>query len=73
MDISNARFDNDDRLTLNNKGCTHLYYCDGKGCDRNCAEVGYDVCRHTSNEKHAATKCRRNRKFSNEKGIYVEV
>ena len=52
---------------------THLYICDGTGCNRNCAEVGYNMCRHTSNEKHAETKCRRNRKFSNEKGIYVEI
>lgn len=55
------------------KASTHLYICDGTACNRNCAEAGYDMCRHTTNEKHAKTKCRRERKFVNKDGIYLEV
>ena len=52
---------------------THLYICDGTGCNRNCAEAGYDMCHHTTSEKHAKTKCRRERKFVNKDGLYLEV
>lgn len=52
---------------------THLYICDGTACNRNCAEAGYDMCHHTTNEKHAKTKCRRERKFVNKDGLYLEV
>lgn len=72
MDISRFNADNTQRVTAH-KPCTHLYICDGKGCSRNCADVGHDMCYHTSDEKHANTKCRRQRKFSNEHGVYVEV
>ena len=68
--VTNA--DNTKRVT-DHKAGTHLYICDGKGCDRNCAEVGHDMCHHTSDEKHAKTKCRRERKFVNKQGIYLEV
>lgn len=52
---------------------THLYICDGTACNRNCVETGHNECYHTTNEKHAATKCRRERKFVNKNGIYLEV
>lgn len=29
------------------------YFCDGEGCERNCAEVGYDQCHHTQDVSHA--------------------
>lgn len=29
------------------------YFCDGEGCERNCAEVGYDQCHHTWDVSHA--------------------
>ena len=51
----------------------HLYFCDGKACDKNCAENGYAECHHTGNEKHAATKCRRDRKFRVYDDIMMEV
>lgn len=74
MDYTKYVTNTDDtkRVTDHKQG-THLYLCDGTACKRNCAETGYDQCYHTANEKHAKTKCRRNRKFLNEKGIYVEV
>lgn len=51
----------------------HLYFCDGKACNKNCAENGYAECHHTANEKHAATKCRRDRKFKVYGDIMMEV
>ena len=46
-----------------------LYLCNGYGCKRNCAESmtqeewdNYN-CHHTTDEKFAKTKVRRNRKF----------
>ena len=72
MDLMGRTYDNTKRRDLTKPG-THLYYCDGKGCDRNCAEVGHAECHHTSNENHAKNKCRRKRSFVNKDGIYVEV
>lgn len=72
MDYYVTKSDNTNRVTDCKTG-THLYICDGTACNRNCAEAGYDVCHHTANEKHAATKCRRDRKFINKYGVYVEV
>lgn len=63
---------NTNRITDCRSG-THLYICDGTACDRNCAEAGYDMCHHTTSEKHAKTKCRRERKFVNKDGLYLEV
>ena len=51
----------------------YLYFCDGKACNKNCAENGYTECHHTANEKHAATKCRRDRKFRVYGDIMMEV
>lgn len=68
--VTNA--DNTNKVTDHKSG-THLYLCDGTACKRNCAEAGYDMCRHTANEKHAKTKCRRERKFVNKDGLYLEV
>lgn len=50
----------------------HLYLCDGKACDRNCAENGYAECKHTHDESHAKTKCRRDRRFRAEEGCLIE-
>ena len=50
----------------------YLYLCDGKACNRNCVENGYEYCTHTENEKHAKTKCRRQRKFKAEHGVMIE-
>ena len=67
--ITNA----DNNKVTDHKPGTHLYICDGTACNRNCAEAGHYECYHTTSEKHAATKCRRERKFVNEHGVYVEV
>lgn len=72
MDYYVTNADNTKKVTDCKTG-THLYICDGTGCNRNCAEAGHDACYHTTSEKHAATKCRRNRKFVNKYGVYVEV
>ena len=67
-----TKTDNTNRVTDCKSG-THVYICDGTACNRNCAEAGYEACHHTTNEKHADTKCRRERKFINKHGVYVEV
>ena len=57
----------------------HLYFCDGFGCNRQCAktmtadEWKKYTCRHTEDEKHAVNKIRRERKFKSINGVYVEV
>ena len=51
----------------------YLYICDGKACDRNCAENGFKYCRHTQDEDHAKNKIRRQRKFMNQNGAMFEV
>lgn len=68
--VTNA--DNTKKITDCKTGI-HLYICDGTACTRKCAEAGYNECHHTANEKHAKTKCRRERKFVNKHGVYVEV
>jgi hypothetical protein len=51
----------------------YFYICDGRACDKNCAENGFGYCKHTENEKHAYTKVRRQRKFMNQNGVMYEV
>ena len=41
----------------------YFYICDGKACNKNCAENGFEYCKHTENENHAKNKIRRERKF----------
>lgn len=50
-----------------------FYLCDGKSCNRNCAEVGFAECHHTKDENHAKNKIRRERKFTCERDFMVEV
>ena len=55
------------------------YVCDGYGCDKKCAETMTAeewkkyYCHHTLDEKHAKNKVRRTRKFTVEKGKYMEI
>ena len=47
------------------------YFCDGRACDRQCADDpeawAKHSCHHTTDESHAKNKCRRTRKFEVDK------
>ena len=51
----------------------YLYICDGRACERNCAENGFAYCAHTRDENHAKNKIRRQRKFVVKNGAMTEV
>lgn len=54
------------------------YLCDGTACDKQCINLPKEEwdkhpCHHTTNEKHAKNKIRRDRKFETRKDGMVEV
>lgn len=61
-----------DNQAMTNSKAEYFYLCDGRACNRNCAEVGFAECRHTQNESHAKNKIRRERKFTYDHGFMVE-
>ena len=54
------------------------YLCNGEACEKQCAKMTPDEwakhpCHHTTDERFAKNKCRRERKFVCEKGKMMEV
>ena len=56
----------------------YAYLCNGEGCDKHCSQLTAEEwakhpCHHTTDERFAKNKIRRNRRFIMKHGKMVEV